>query len=121
MVRHEVTYYDNYEVKRFREYIDGVLIEEIHYDEQGRIHGKYCKWYNNENLAVLSNCMNGIVNGLCYTWYGNGHMESETNYVDGIRNGIVRRWNDNGQLEYELTCVNGKITSMLEKGIRKWI
>lgn len=121
MVRQELTFHDNFKIASSKEYHNGKIIEEVHYDEQGRIHGIYCKWYGNGNLSVLYNCLDGTANGLCCIYYENGQMECETNYVYGIRNGIERRWSDNGQLEYEVTYVNGKVSSTLEKGVRKWI
>ena len=121
MVRQELTFHVNFQIASSKEYYNDTLIEEIHYDEQGRIHDVYRKWYGNGNLSVMYTFLNGVVNGLCYNYYENGQVESESNYLDGKLNGIARKWHYNGQLEFELTYVNGYITSTFEKGVRQWL
>ena len=112
MVRQELTFHKNYDIASYKEYHDGILIEEINYNKHGRIHGLYCKWYNNGNPSVLYHCVNGSAHGLCYNYYENGQMESEVSYRDGKRNGVERKWYENGQMASECYFLDNKPTGL---------
>lgn len=132
MIRQEITYHDNYEVKCFKEYVNDVLIEEIHYNDKG-LQFNSRTWYKNgqlqseykytdARLAYEYQSFNTGKKFLSYsrTWHENGQLESDTQFVDGIIHGWRRTWYDNGQMAREVPYVDGVVkgtaSSWLENG-----
>lgn len=83
MVRQECTYHDNYEIKRFREYIHGVLIEEMHFNDKGEKHGTYRGWYPNGKPNFSVTFENGYKNGDLIMYWENGNIQSKRKYSIG--------------------------------------
>lgn len=96
MIRHEVTFHDNYEIKRFREYVNGVLIEEMHFDDKGEKHGTYLGWYPNGNLKFSVTFENGYKNGDLILYWKNGNIHSIRKYSIGNPPTKYTRYDING-------------------------
>lgn len=54
--------------------------------------------------------------GIIYASYENGQLEIEFNYVDGLPSGLQRRWYPSGQLEEEWEAIRGRGSAWS----RKW-
>lgn len=80
MIRQEITHHDNYEIKRFREYVHGVLIEEMHFNDKGEKHGTYRGWYPNGKLNFSVTFENGYKNGDLILYWENGNIQSIRKY-----------------------------------------
>ena len=96
MVRQEITYYDNYEIKCSREYVNDILVEEMHFNEQGDKHGTYRGWYPNGKPNFSVTFENGYKNGDLILYWENGNIQS------------IRRYSGTGlPTEYTRYDING--------------
>lgn len=96
MIRHEITYHKNFEVKRFREYVNGILIEEIHFNDEGDKHGTYSGWYPNGQLFFIINFDNGYKNGDWIRYHENGNLQNTRSYSNGTLIGTHTMYDNNG-------------------------
>ena len=63
-------------------------------------HGTYQSWYDNGQLGVQSEYLNGKLHGIYQEWYSNGQLMLQSEYLNGKRHGIRYTWNKNGSLKY---------------------
>jgi antitoxin component YwqK of YwqJK toxin-antitoxin module len=96
MVRQECTYHDNYEIKCSREYVNDILVEEMHFNEQGDKHGTYRGWYPNGNLNFSVTFENGYKNGDLIMYWENGNIQSIRKYSMGNARIEITRYDING-------------------------
>jgi len=75
------------------------------------INGEYLKWYDNGQMCIKCNYIDGNLNGEYIQWHENGQMWIKYNYINGELNGDYLSWYENGQMREECNYVNGK---------RKW-
>ena len=71
---------------------NGELREEYAVDEQGQKHGTYQLWYDNGQLMIRKEYVNGDLNGTYQSWYNNGQLCERSEWVNGKRHGLRRVW-----------------------------
>ena len=57
----------------------------------------------------MGSCKNGKLNGKYISWYNNGNMKLKCNYVDGELDGKLEKRDVNGKEEIICTYKNGKM------------
>lgn len=108
MIRHEITYHDNYEIKCFKEYSNELLVEETHYDKLGNKHGTYREWHPNGKLWVEQNHKHGIRHGINKLWFDNGQINQRVKFQDGYICELTN-WDIRGALLTHKTYTKGLI------------
>ena len=91
---------------------DNKLILRCQWDNNGKLHGKYCIYYPNSNVRTTGNVLNGYLKLINNKWnvMGNHVGEHKKNYKN---NKVLRRFSlDNG-------VRNGRYTSYHENGNEK--
>ena len=67
----------------------------------GKIHGKVVKWYENGNIWYISEFKRGIKNGIHKVYYVNGQIKDSTQFVNGKEHGKFYSFKLNGTKESE--------------------
>ena len=97
------------ELKVVKTYHDnGKLHQEYTEDDQGRKHGTYRDWRDNEQLWSQCEYINGKLHGTYQYWHDNGQLWEQSEWVNDIRHGIIYAWEDDGSLKYIRQYDNGK-------------
>jgi antitoxin component YwqK of YwqJK toxin-antitoxin module len=135
LVRQESTYYPDFSIKSFTEYVnDKVTLCEVYSepDDDNNIHSKLYKWHENGQLLGEESYVNGIIDGPAYQyyldgqinleiiyknghkykskhWFEDGQLSFEYHYKGGVHHGLSRIWYPNGQLWHEHYYINGVI------------
>ena len=138
MVRQESTYYPDFSIKSFNEYVnDKLTLCEVYSepDDDNNIHSKLYKWHENGQLLGEESYVNGIIHGPAYmyypdgqvefkciyknghkfkvwVWYESGQLCIECTHKDGKPDGLYRRWHTNGQLWIEGTYKDGQLNGL---------
>jgi antitoxin component YwqK of YwqJK toxin-antitoxin module len=60
--------------------------------------GEYMEYYNNGNLYLKCNYINGVKDGDSYQYHENGKIFISSTYVNGKLEGEIRIYSDNGVL-----------------------
>lgn len=84
---------DNGEFKEWNE--DGILIKISHY-KQGKLHGKFNRYYSDGQKHFEVTYNNGEPNGEALEWYSNGQLKLRRIYENGVQNGSYTFWNSTG-------------------------
>ena len=92
------TYYDLKKTK----------LKEEYFINAGKKEGIYKEYYENGQLCVEVNYINGTMNGIYKLYYENGQLWEEMNYIDGKINGIFKSYYSNGQLMEEVNYIDDK-------------
>jgi len=71
--------------------------------------GPYQEWYDNGQMYIKCNNVNGYPEGEYLLWHENGQLKLKSNYVKGKREGEYCEWYDNGQLCLKCNYVNGNL------------
>src|SRR3989344_661419 len=70
--------------------------------------GEYQRWHRNGQLAKKCNYVNGNLEGEDCEWHSNGQMAEKSNYVNDEREGEYLSWHENGQQELKCNYVKDK-------------
>ncbi len=95
-------------------FINGTFIIRIsgHFDNSKKTsnnidnNGILREWYENDQLFLEFNMINGIKNGICKKWHNNGQLMQSYNYDRGKLHGIQKKWYSNGKLKAEWNYKN---------------
>ena len=71
-------------------------------------HEKFKEWFEDGQLFIESNYVDGKLNGIYKEWHENGQLRLQFNYVDDKENGPYKEWHENGQLRLQLSYIDGK-------------
>lgn len=78
------------------------------------------QYYDDGNLYLKSNCLNGAINGLEQKFYPNGTLWIESQYKNGKLNGVLKEYSLNGKLTkietYKDDLLDGQHVLYNEKG-----
>lgn len=97
----------------------------------GRMHGEYIRYFNDEKMRKLRNSLNGSdytnkmtyphgqvaviqhynngeLNGEYIKYYENGNINLIENYINGMMDGTEKHYNPDGSIIYEGKYTNGK-------------
>ena len=92
------TYYDDAKTNLRQEYFANV----------GKIEGIYKSYWENGQLEVEVNYINGLMNGIYKSYWNNGQLWEEVNYIDGKKEGIYKSYYQNGKLWQEVNYIDGE-------------
>ena len=67
------------------------------FDDQ-KIHGPYKRYYENGNLEMEGNYLNGVRSGTFYEYHESGTRLRIINYKDGKRDGTVEVFDEDGRI-----------------------
>ena len=81
---------------------------ECTYDEHGKLHGNYKRWYSNGQLYVDSNYEHDKYHGNRKVWYRNGQLMIDETYELDNLHGNRKWWHENGQLYEDENYEHGK-------------
>jgi antitoxin component YwqK of YwqJK toxin-antitoxin module len=70
--------------------------------------GEYKKWYDNGQLFVQKQYVEGKEQGEYKRWNDDGQLIVLSHYVDGKYHGEYKQWYENGQLEIQTQYIEGK-------------
>ena len=86
--------------------------EGIAYYNNKLFSGEGYRNYENGELQLTRNYLNGVRHGIERYWLENGQLFSEKEFNKGVHHGISKMWYPSGQLLTELYSEYGKIISM---------
>lgn len=109
MIKHKLSHYPSYKLKSYIEYHDDIPHIEENYDEDGNLHGAYREWDDKGQVALETNFIHGIRNGMNKKWYSNGKLYSQEPYTNDHINGIAIQYYTNGQIAAIDTYKNGTL------------
>ena len=118
MVKQECTYHPNFEIKCFREYINGMLIEEMYFNDKGDKHGTYRGWYPNGQLEFSVTFENGYKHGNLIKYFENGKIQSVREYVHGNSKQYTQYSEDGTEFYTQIFTQNG-LSDSLNLSFRK--
>jgi len=97
----------------YREYEDGLLVDEDNYDE-GTMVGTWKKWDSDGVLESIENYKDGEKNGTWQTYFDNGNLKEEQVYDMGIKTASYKSFYEDGspQVERSGTTEFGKLTGI---------
>jgi len=87
-------------------YDDGQIKIKCNYVD-GKLNGEHLRWYENGQMYEKCNYINGKIHGEYLKWYKNGQMCGKCNYINGKIHGEYLSWYENGQMEIKCNCVDG--------------
>ena len=67
------------------------------------------EWYDNGQLFLEFNMLNGIKNGICKKWHSNGELMLIYNYNKGRLHGNQKKWYSNGKMRAEWNYINDEL------------
>jgi antitoxin component YwqK of YwqJK toxin-antitoxin module len=79
-------------------YEDGKFLEQLEYDNKGKLNGILKKWHPNGHLFSEYSFKDGAHHGMSREWYDNGNIAYEANYEEGEIKGTAKSWSKNGTL-----------------------
>ena len=68
--------------------------------------GEYCVWYDNGQIYIKCNYVNGKMHGMNQIWYKTGQLSVQSNYINDKREGKYQSWYMNGQKWIETNYIN---------------
>ena len=71
--------------------------------------GPYKTWYDNGQMYIKCNNVNGYPEGEYQRWHRNGQMHIKSQYVNGQKEGEYFLWYRNGQMHLKSQYVNGQL------------
>lgn len=86
-------------------YSNGQLRGEINF-ENGKVNGELKKYFENGQIAEISNWKNDTLSGLAKYYYNNGGLYQECNYLNGKLNGEKIIYHENGIARVRLQYKN---------------
>jgi len=75
--------------------------------KNGKMHGQWTEWHDNEHVKSHGNYDSGIMNGHWTFFYQNGTKEKEGNLANGTADGLWLFWNENAEKVQEGTFTEG--------------
>ena len=85
--------------------------------------GTAAEYYDNGQLALTKEFVNGVLNGKTAEWYADGQVKMEVRLKNGVLIGDYNTWYSNGQKHLTLTYVNGTLngvnTLWYDNGVKK--
>ena len=90
-------------------HLNGNPSHEYMVDEQGNLHGISQRWYENGQLWVQSEFVNGKRHGTYQRWHFNGQLWEQIEYVNGKRHGIAYMWNEDSSIRNIRQYDTGKL------------
>jgi len=87
-------------VKRYNNF--NSTIKKVYYILDGERHGEYIENYENGNINIKSNYINGLLHGEYIKNYENGNIHIKSNYANGLLQGEYLYYTSDGLLK--ITC-----------------
>lgn len=78
MIKHVITNHPNFEIKSFKEYLNGILIKEQHFNDSR-------SWYENGQLSVECTFLRGQFHGIRTQWDDKGNQTSQDTFIHSLR------------------------------------
>ena len=75
-------------------------MEDLHYEKE-HYTGEQRDFWDNGQLSVERNWVDGKIHGISRTYFQNGQLQDESHFEMGKLHGIVQSYHINGQLEHE--------------------
>ena len=97
-----------------REYFNnGNLYIEYNYVD-GKREGEQKRWFENGKIEIIYYFSNGKLHGEQKKWYNNGQIKSITQYKNDKLNGISKEWFLTGKLKSKKVFINGDLEKVFE-------
>ena len=84
----------------------GTKVNEVQYDDEGRIDGYRRQWFHNGILSFEQKFEHGSNHGLTFYNYSDGRLADECNYHHGMPTGKCKEFAHSGNLSYETDYTN---------------
>lgn len=98
-----------------KKFSSGKIQCEIQYEKSGKLNGFEKCFYENGQIKLHGQWVNGVNVGDMNLWYSSGQKSFESRYLEnGKPHGLWKGWYENGQIQYEQNYSNGIKTG-------KWI
>ncbi len=73
----------------------------------GKLNGEYKEWWNDGQIRIQTNYVNGIRNGEYKSWWPNGHIYIQCTYIKGEFHGEYKTWYRDGELLEDKVYIEG--------------
>ena len=77
---------------------DGQLLYEYNYNENGEYNGQQLEYYDNGNLKLKAEYINGVPNGIQKSYYEDGSIKTEIEYKNGWLSGMKYLYSPEGNI-----------------------
>lgn len=84
-------------------------------DKNLPLNGTYEEWYENGQMRVRENYIDGKLDGAFERWHPNGKLKERVLFKNGEKEGLREGWHKNGQLWYRENYKNGKLEGVSEE------
>ena len=128
----DIQYFDKEKTKKWWERIpqpDGTSLLTYYYPSgkkrkeerylDNKLHGKFMKWYDNENIEVDKTFKNGLKDGKHIRYYSNGTVSAEQSYNEGALEGKWKYFYENGNLWLEERYESGEMVEHKRHRVNK--
>lgn len=106
----EGKYYKGNEVGIWKFFnLQGVLIKELNYNDEGLLDGKSNWYFDNGEIEIVKNFLKGYLDGYFVEYYKNGKIYTNGWYLEGDKVGLWESYERNGQLLDQTYYLEGDI------------
>jgi len=101
-------------------YADGKLLEESHFEKDGKLDGEVRFYEKNGQLVFQATYTHGLKNGITQEWYTNSKLKKISHYSNNMLDGKQELFFENGNQALKATYIrdqlDGTYTSWFENG-----
>jgi len=69
---------------------------------EGRKHGRWTSWYENDRKSYQATWQEGRLTGPAFAWHDNGSKSAEYSFKDGEKHGVEINWYASGEEQYRM-------------------